>query len=753
MSPPSFWLTMITREIMNQRHGYTKFILVLTLLFCTTAARCADMGRFISPFPAGTEKMYSVWGENANSIYAVGDNGNLLHWDGSSWQAEKLPIEYDFLSFTCRSVWGVSGTVYAAGNESSDPLSFKGKIFKKTNGGPWEEDKVFDNTVFTKIWGLSSDNIYATAKYGMFFHYDGSMWKLIYTGVENHINGIWGNSADNIYLVGNKGLVLHYNGESVTRIDSNTTLQLFAVWGAGSSVYSAGEDGIILRYDGSTWTNIAQATKSIFAVYGISEENFFMVGDNGYFAEYSGGNISTIDTGMYTNASINSIWGTGADSLVFVGDNGKFLRYDGAAVTTDNTGQVYDLNAVWGKDQSDIFAVGNRGQIVRFNGETNSILSERNTQEPSPTEPDLNSVWVSKDGKAFAVGNLGSILVFENETWTTAQTSPPTAETGELLDLFSVWGDDSGMVFIVGEDGSYGISTDSGANWTWDKIGTSDLLSVRGKYAAGKNGALFQYTASGWQAINSNTSVNILSIMLDNREESVDRPYVFVSKDMIFDKGNGVELTTDQSITYVSSMPVRENELNKNNADRIIAVGDNGLVIYQDGNRWISIPVVTGEKLNSAWASKSGRFYIVGDNGVIMSQESPKTIFTHSFSGSTFTFDASETVDLRNKPDEVLIRWDWENDDIWDTELLTLAENQTIEHEFVGDEPFTVKMEAINSFGATYSIVREVSTSNATNETEENVPSSSLYGLSICAVILVVSYKRREHDIKVWPRT
>jgi hypothetical protein len=60
-----------------------------------------------------TQSLYSVWGTSAINIYAVGLNGTILHYDGTTWTAESSGTTNKL-----NAVWGVSETnIYAVGEK------------------------------------------------------------------------------------------------------------------------------------------------------------------------------------------------------------------------------------------------------------------------------------------------------------------------------------------------------------------------------------------------------------------------------------------------------------------------------------------------------------------------------------------------------------------------------------------------------------------------------------------------------------
>lgn len=95
----------------------------------------------------------------------------------------------------------------------------------------------------------------------------------------------------------------------------------------------------------------------------------------------------------------------------------------------------------------------------------------------------------------------------------------------------------------------------------------------------------------------------------------------------------------------------------------------------------------------------------------------PTAFFTvNTESGTTatrFNFDASGSTDPEDLPEDLRVRWDWDNDGTFDTEYRTL---KTIQHIFAIAGTYTVVLEVIDTegYGATYS--KEI------NVTDPNTP-------------------------------
>jgi hypothetical protein len=107
---------------------------------------------------ANPPALNAIWGSSANDIYAVGDRGTILHFDGISWSPMDSGVGVDL------------------------------------NG----------------IWGASATEVYVVGDGGTILQLDWQDWSAHYTGVSAHLHAIWGSSADDVYAFGANGLILHY---------------------------------------------------------------------------------------------------------------------------------------------------------------------------------------------------------------------------------------------------------------------------------------------------------------------------------------------------------------------------------------------------------------------------------------------------------------------------------------------------------------------------------------------------------------
>ena len=256
-----------------------------------------------SPITSGTtQTLYGIWGSSESDVFAVGNSGTILHYDGSVW----APM--------------TSGTT----------------------------------TQLNGIWGSSGSDVFAVGNSGTILHYDGSVWSSMTSGTTQALRGIWGSSGSDVFAGGGR-TILHYSGPPLITWSSSSIptqcVQIHdvpavwvcpsvnAIWGSSpTDVFAVGDYENINHFNGITW--YAQDYEPLgpwtwlYGIWGSSGNNVFAVGygviNNVY--HYDGSVWSPMTSGTLTQ--LNGIWGSSGSDVFAVGGSGTILHYDGTVPTT-----------------------------------------------------------------------------------------------------------------------------------------------------------------------------------------------------------------------------------------------------------------------------------------------------------------------------------------------------------------------------------------------------------------------------------
>ena len=205
----------------------------------TTTSVCT--GAAWTTMTSGTTKyLFGVWGNSASDVFAVGNSGTILHYNGTTWLSMTSGTTQEL-----RGVWGSSGNdVFAVG--------YYGTILHY-NGTSWSTMSSGGTAHLMSVWGSSGNDVFAVAQGGTILHYNGTTWSSMTSGTTQHLWDVWGNSGSDVFAVGYYGTIVHYNGTTWSSMPSGTTQGLNAVWGSsGNDVFVAGIGGIIVHYNGTT---------------------------------------------------------------------------------------------------------------------------------------------------------------------------------------------------------------------------------------------------------------------------------------------------------------------------------------------------------------------------------------------------------------------------------------------------------------------------------------------------------------------
>jgi hypothetical protein len=338
-------------------------------------------------------ELYGIAVNSANNIFAVGENGLIMHFNGSSW-SEMVPPEYDYDLY---GVWG----------------NFTGGV------------------------------------YGTLLHYNGSEWEAMNHSLTSvDLRGVWGSAYNNVYAVGgieeeDSGKILHYNGGNWELVPGNFP-PLAAIWGSSANdVFAVGGGfgtGAVYHYNGSDWSDLSPATgEELRGVWGSGPNDVFVVGSSGAIFHYNGNDWSAMSSG--TGEWLKAVWGSGPNDVFVVGSSGTILHYNGADWSAMSSGIARELEGVWGSSTADVFAVGEEGTILHYNGLVWQPMSSGTPEEY------LTGVWGNSSDDVYVVGSRGMILHYDGYAW-----NPLNNVTFNWL--FGVSGIPNKAVFVVGEYGT-----------------------------------------------------------------------------------------------------------------------------------------------------------------------------------------------------------------------------------------------------------------------------------------------------------
>jgi hypothetical protein len=496
---------------------------------CAPGAWC-----WANPLPTGN-RLNAIHGPSVKELFAVGEGGTLLRFDGTSWSALDAGA-----TAALHAVHAVPGKVVAVGAAGTivegDGAVFKASLVGKEtlhglcSAGSDEHFAVGDgNVVLRRVAGswstvpppgtdkgrlnavhCAGGVVWVGGENGRLYRLDpaSSTWtsQVVGTSSTSH-RAIWGSGST--LLLGGWNGSLHRSvdgGKSWTSCSlSNLWVPVSAIWGSGpSEVYLVAGDRLY-KHDGLKVSELAvvSLTSELRALHGAGGA-LFLGGAGGALLRYQQGALQAmLPASTLTPRNLRAVHGRTATDVLAVGEGGTILHYNGSAwkkLAVPETGGV-DLNGVYWAPGGPTFVVGAGGKILRHEAGTW-------TAEASPTTAALHAVWAADSKHAVAVGgDYGKpVLVHLEETSWSVKPVP----TGVSSAFDSVWGSAPNNVYAV----AYGkLVRYDGGSWS---LVTSTVFQgepvrrVWGRgpsevFVAGDWGRVFRFDGSGWTAIDAGT--------------------------------------------------------------------------------------------------------------------------------------------------------------------------------------------------------------------------------------------------------
>lgn len=581
-----------------------------------------------APNPQGND-LNSVWVIAANDVWAVGDFGTLIHWNGTKWSGE-----FGGSAAHLNGVWASgSNDVWAVGELGT---------IVRWNGTAWTRVPSGVDFTLTSVWGSGPGDVWAVGEHGSMLHWNGTAWAAVQplAGEDfsnDSFEAVSGSGANDVWVVTLNRGALHFNGTQwawagrdqlpyAVSINATVTgevwaLTMYGVWrwdGASywspitwpsnfaptrsgllvrsaTDVWVIGAQPALLHWDGSSMSVVAPAATPgvrIKAIGGGRTGPVWAAGARGLALSWDG--TSWSGDGTRPASQLNGVWGTtvGDAGVVWAvgseGSVGLVQQWDGASWSRSTLTRA-PLRALWGSSASDVWAVGDDATVLHFDG---THWSGELTPF-SRTATSFTNVWGSGPSDVWFVGLNRTYLPYDNVMefrekgiilhWDGARYV--SYETGVDMHLNGVWGSGPNDVWAVGGNYGHGVITHWDGNW-WTTVPSPDvhLDAVRGTsstnvWAVGIYGTTLHWNGTAWSEF-PNPLSNTLSYFDD-----------------VWTSGpNDVWVAGGGNIPWVSQ----------------------GTLMHWDGTSWSLAVQGTTPYLTSIWASSPTDVWAMGQWGTIL---------------------------------------------------------------------------------------------------------------------------------------
>jgi hypothetical protein len=225
------------------------------------------------------------------------------------------------------------------------------------------------------IW--SDGNGTALAAGSILLRNSGNGWELAPHGsFGGSVNAMWGRSASDVWAVGNRAAVYHYDGTMWSPVDTGisstlaSSLDLFAVSGSDTGeIWALGHNGQVLHFDGQAWiAGVSASVSDMHAVWVHNTDDVWACGQNGIVQRWTrAGGWAQLTARPSTVTDYRTIWGTSESNVWIVPATSLAFRYDGAKWQNGavSSGSRFGESRV---ESSDLCTVGERGWDVLGGG-------------------------------------------------------------------------------------------------------------------------------------------------------------------------------------------------------------------------------------------------------------------------------------------------------------------------------------------------------------------------------------------------
>jgi hypothetical protein len=295
------------------------------------------------------EDLLGVWGRAVDDVYAVGWNGTVVHWDGTTWTEETTT--------TTVALTAVHGLAPPPPMDPPDPnppppgpvfaVGHGGTILVRS-GGEWIDaaptsthtDDLFD------VFVGADDMAIAVGDSGRVMAWDGLAWTKITMYVrgdfssqliepKSTLQAVWSGNGRRFYIAGSGGAAYRSTGgaQNFELLDTFVSTPLRDLWGVASNdVFAVGLDSLIMRFNGG-WRRVRNdgadelPRRFLFGISGLNGSDITIVGWDGLIVRYLDG--AWFQEVTLEERDFRSVWVDPVSEVAFaVGASGMIMRRD-----------------------------------------------------------------------------------------------------------------------------------------------------------------------------------------------------------------------------------------------------------------------------------------------------------------------------------------------------------------------------------------------------------------------------------------
>lgn len=221
----------------------------------------------------GKLRIHDLWGTSRRNIFAVCDAASILHFDGEQWRvAHRAGSDTALLAIT-----GFGPHDIFATGDNGYALRYDGLLWRQIETGVKQE--------LYGLWGCDSQHLLAVGGGGVVLRWNGERWKSFGAGTDQDLYSVHGSSLNKLFLAGLAGTLIRFEDDSWHREFSGVRSDLHCVGSANGVFYAVGANGTILRNCDGVWEPEDCGQKNTLQAVGVCEGAVYAVGSGGLVLE------------------------------------------------------------------------------------------------------------------------------------------------------------------------------------------------------------------------------------------------------------------------------------------------------------------------------------------------------------------------------------------------------------------------------------------------------------------------------------
>lgn len=358
-------------------------------------------------------RLNAIRGSANDAVWAVGTNGLVGHWDGSTWT-----VSYPHATASFKDVWVQGGKAYVAGTVEASSgertvvyestpsgwlqihdglgeaqalwgdgttlwlggrLNVAAGLLRHYAGGQWSEEQPPPDSLGVRHLAGRGEELWAAGS--QFWHRPHGEWE----GVASPFPGGGTLGGVNGIVAAGAGIAYAGAGGRIFRVEAGTVTLIGKSWrhihgmdGAGpGDVWAVGQQGLVAHWDGQVWRFEDRESGDLRGVWRAPNGDLWAVGDAGVAWHRSSATGEWSRHDAPTSARLTAVWGWTTDRVwasALAGDEdfgdatGELYEWNGVGWTAALTGPLPGLRAITGTPGVETWVVGRGDTLFHYDG-------------------------------------------------------------------------------------------------------------------------------------------------------------------------------------------------------------------------------------------------------------------------------------------------------------------------------------------------------------------------------------------------